>query len=40
MLIFVYVDTQGWGYKQNNSVDNNLCVMIKKNVQRGIPLYE
>ena len=39
MLIFAYVDSQRGGYKQNNNVDNNLCVMIKKNVQRGIPLY-
>ena len=24
----------------NNNVDNNLCVMIKKNVQNEVPLYE
>ena len=24
----------------NNNVDNNLCVMIKKNVQSEIPFYE
>ena len=32
MLKFVCVDSQKGGYKQNNNVDNNLCVMIKKNV--------
>ena len=40
MLIFAYVDSQRGGYKQNNNVDDNLCAMIKKNVQREIPLYE
>ena len=40
MLIFGCVDNQRGGYKQNNNVDNNLRVMIKKNVQREIPLYE
>ena len=40
MLKFACVDSQRGGYKQNNNVDNNLCVMIKKNVQREIPLYE
>ena len=40
MLIFAYVDSQRGGYKENNNVDNNLCVMIKQNVQREIPLYE
>ena len=32
ILIFVCVDSQRGRYKQNNNVDNNLCVMIKKNV--------
>ena len=40
ILIFACVDSQRGGYKQNNNVDSNLCVMIKKNVQREIPLYE
>ena len=40
ILIFACVDSQRGGYKQNNNVDNNLCVMIRKNVQREIPLYE
>ena len=40
ILIFACVDSQRGDYKQNNNVDNNLCEMIKKNVQREIPLYE
>ena len=32
MLIFACVDSQRGGYKENNNVDNNLYVMIKKNV--------
>ena len=40
MLIFAYVDSQREGYKQNNNVDNYLSVMIKKNVQSEIPLFE
>ena len=40
MLIFAGVDSHREGYEQNNNVNNNLCVMIKKNVQREIPLYE
>ena len=40
ILIFACVDSQRGGYKQNSNVDNNLCGMIKKKVQREIPLYE
>ena len=40
ILIFACVDSQRGGYKQNNNVDNNLCVMIKNNVQSEIPLFE
>ena len=40
MLIFACVDSQRGGYEQNNNVDFNLCVMIRKNVQRETPLYE
>ena len=40
MLIFAYVDSQREGYKQNKNVDNYLSVMIKKNVQSEIPLFE
>ena len=40
VLIFACVHNQREGYKQNNNVDNNLCVMVKKNVQREIPFYE
>ena len=40
MLIFACVDNQRGGYKQNNNDDNNLCVMIKKNVRSEIPLIE
>ena len=28
------------GYKEKNNVHNNLCVMIKKNVQSEILLFE
>ena len=40
MLIFACDDSQRGGYKQNNNDDNNLCVMIRKYVQREVPLYE
>ena len=40
ILIFACVDSQGGHIIKNNNVDNNLCVMIKKNVQSDIPLYE
>ena len=40
ILIFACADSQRGGYKQNNNVDNNLCVMIKKNARSEIPLYE
>ena len=39
-ILIACVDSQRGGYKQNNNVDNNLCVMIKKNAQREIPLFE
>ena len=40
ILIFAYVDSQRGDIMTNNNIDNNLCVMIKKNVQSEIPLYE
>ena len=40
MFIFACVDSQRGDILRNNNVDNNLCVMIKKNVQSEIPLIE
>ena len=40
ILIFACVDSQRGDIMGNNNVDNNLCVMIKKNVQSEIPLFE
>ena len=40
ILIFACVDSQRGDIMANNNVDNNLSVMIKKNVQSEIPLYE
>ena len=40
MLLFACVDNQRGDLMRNNNVDNNLCVMIKKNVQNEIPLIE
>ena len=40
ILIFACVDGQREDIMTNNNVDNNLCVMIKKNVQSEVPLYE
>ena len=36
LLIFAYVDSQRGEIKRNNSVHNNLRVMIKKNVRSEI----
>ena len=40
ILIFACVDSQRGDIIRNNNVDNNLCVMIKKNVRSEIPLIE
>ena len=40
ILIFACVDSQRGDTKRNNNVQNNLCVMIKRNVQSEIPLCE
>ena len=40
ILIFACVDSQRGDIMTNNNVDNNLCAMIKKNVQSEIRLYE
>ena len=40
ILMFACVDSQRGDIMTNNNVDNNLCAMIKKNVQSEIPLYE
>ena len=38
--MFAYVDSQSRDIKGNNDVYDNLCEMIKKNVQSEIPLFE
>ena len=38
--IFACVDSQRGDIMRNNSVDNNLRVMIKKNVQSEISFFE
>ena len=38
--IFACVDSQREDIMRNNSVDNNLRVMIKKNVQSEVSLFE
>ena len=40
ILKFSCADSQREDIMRNNNVDNNLCVMIKKNVQSEIPLIE
>ena len=40
MLLFADVDSQKRYIKRYNKVHNNMCVMIKKNVQSEIPLCE
>ena len=40
ILIIACVDSQRGDIMRNNNVDNNLPVMIKKNVQSEIPLFE
>ena len=40
ILIYACVDSQTGDVMKNINVDNNLCVMIKKNVQIEIPLFE
>ena len=39
ILIFACVDSQRGEIMTNNNIDNNLCVMIRKNAQSEIPLY-
>ena len=36
--MFACVDSQRGEIMTNNNVDNNLCVMIKKNAQSKFPL--
>ena len=40
ILIFACVDSQKGEIMTSNNVDNNLCVMIKKNARSEFPLYE
>ena len=40
ILMFAYVDSQRWDIKRNSIVYDNLCVMIERNVQSVIPLFE
>ena len=40
ILIYACLDSQRGDIMRNNNVDNNLCVMINKNVQSEIPLFE
>ena len=40
MLTFACVDSQRGDLMRINNVDNNLCVMIRKNVQSEIPMIE
>ena len=39
-LMFAHVDSQSGDIKRNNNVYDNLCVMIKKNVQSESTLFQ
>ena len=38
--MFAYVDSQRGDIKRNSDVYDNLCVMIEKDVQSVIPLFQ
>ena len=40
ILFFSYVDSQRGDIKRDSHVYNNLCVMIKTDVQSEVPLFE